>query len=181
MLAVQHCRASRPNLREYRDFQGPRRSGPARRELLPRCHQRAGHGRGPYPHLRLSAPLASENSLRSPKSLASDEPDANEPLLFGGLSARWRLRIADFSSRDLEVLLSNGDYGNIFPQLVGMFASGFGLNVLGIIRARAEVLYPATLMVRSYFLVCLVVLYRMSRDPMFLVIIGVVVLGWSLP
>jgi uncharacterized membrane protein len=71
--------------------------------------------------------------------------------------------------------LSNGDYGNIFPRLVGMFASGFGLNVLGIIRARAEVLYPATLMVRSYVLVCIV--YRMSRDSMFLVIIIVVVLG----
>jgi hypothetical protein len=98
--------------------------------------------------------------LRSPKSLASDEPDANEPLLFGGLSARWRLRIADFSGGDLEVPLVQRRLRNIFPRLVGMFASGFGLNVLGIIRARAEVLYPATLMVRSYFLVCLVVLYR---------------------
>src|SRR5262245_12274625 len=47
--------------------------------------------------------------------------------------------------------------------------SGFGLNVLGIIRARAEVLYPD----RSYFIVCLVAFYWMSRDPMFFVIIGV--------
>lgn len=52
----------------------------------------------------------------------------------------------------------------------------FRLNVLGIIRARAEVLYPATLVVRSYFIVCLVAFYWMSRDPMFFVIIGVVVL-----
>jgi hypothetical protein len=46
--------------------------------------------------------------------------------------------------------------------------------------ARAEVLYPATLVVRSYFIVCLVAFYWMSRDPMFFVIIGVVVLGMAL-
>jgi hypothetical protein len=95
-------------------------------------------------------------------------------LLAGGLG------LLIFPAETLKLLLSNGDYGNIFPRLVGMFASGFGLNVLGIIRARAGALYSATLMVRSYFLVCLAVFYWMSHDRMFLVIIGVVVLGMVL-
>jgi hypothetical protein len=34
--------------------------------------------------------------------------------------------------------------------------------------------------VRSYFIVCRVAFYWMSRDPMFFVIIGVVVLGMAL-
>jgi len=43
--------------------------------------------------------------LRSPKSLASDEPDAKESLLFCGLSPRRRPGVLDYSSRDLEVPL----------------------------------------------------------------------------
>ena len=80
-----------------------------------------------------------------------------------------------FPAETLRILLSNGDYGDIFPRLAGMFMSGLGLTFAGIILAQAEVLYPATLMVRSYFTVCLLVFYGMSRDPLFLVILS----GWG--
>src|SRR5262249_51453624 len=113
---------------------------------------------------------------RHPRSPASDEPDAKESLLFGGLSPRRRPGVLDYSSRDLEVPLVQRRLRSHLPALRRHVRVRFRLNVLGIIRARAEVLYPATLVVRSYFIVCLVAFYWMSRDPMFFVIIGVVVL-----
>jgi len=80
-------------------------------------------------------------------------------------------------TQTLGFLLSNGDYGEIFPRLAGMFMSGLGMNIAGIIRARAQALYPGTLVVRSYFIVCLLALYGSSKDPLFLVILGIVVVG----
>jgi hypothetical protein len=77
----------------------------------------------------------------------------------------------------LKFLLSNGDYGDVFPRLAGMLASGLGLSILGIIRARSEAQYPNTLMVRAYFIICLATLYWMSQDPFFLVVFAVVALG----
>jgi hypothetical protein len=80
----------------------------------------------------------------------------------------------------LKLLLSNGNYGNVFPRLAGMLLSGLGLNIAGIIRARAQALYPATLVVRSYFVVCLLWFYLLSKDPFFLVVLGVVLIGMAL-
>ena len=48
------------------------------------------------------------------------------------------------------------------------------MAILGIIWARAEALYPATLIVRAFFLVCLVAFFLMTRDPFFLVLLAVV-------
>jgi hypothetical protein len=58
--------------------------------------------------------------------------------------------------------------------------SGLGMNIAGIIRARAQSLYPATLGVRAYFIICLASLYGISRDPFFLVVLGVVAVGVAL-
>ena len=80
-------------------------------------------------------------------------------------------------TQTLRFLLSNGDYGEIVPRLAGMFMSGLGMNIAGIIRARAQALYPGTLVVRSYFIVCLLALYGSSKDPLFLVILGIVLVG----
>jgi hypothetical protein len=43
-------------------------------------------------------------------------------------------------------------------------------------------LYPATLIIRVYFLVCLAVLYAMSADLLFVVLIVIVSIGflWTL-
>jgi hypothetical protein len=77
----------------------------------------------------------------------------------------------------LRFLLSNGDYGDIFPRVAGMFASGLGLSIFGIIRARVQALYPTTLMVRAYFIVFLLAFYWMSQDRLFLVILAIVLFG----
>jgi len=77
----------------------------------------------------------------------------------------------------LRILQSNGDYGDVFPRVAGMLMSGLGLSIFGIIRARSAELYPATLFIRMYFIVCIVAFYVMTRDPLFLVLIAIVGLG----
>jgi len=77
----------------------------------------------------------------------------------------------------LKMLLSNRDYDDVFPRIAGMLMSGLGLAIFGMIRARASALYPATLVLRVYFLACFVAFYAMTRDPLFLVLIGIVGLG----
>ena len=80
----------------------------------------------------------------------------------------------------LKVLQSNAEYGDVFPRFAGMLMSGLGISVFGIIRARAAELYPATLFIRPYFLICIVVFYMMTRDPLFLVMFAIDALGFIL-
>jgi hypothetical protein len=70
----------------------------------------------------------------------------------------------------LRLLQSDGAYGDVFPRIAGMLMSGLGFSVFGIIRAGTPQLYPATIVIRLYFLICLAVSYRMTSDP----------LSWSL-
>jgi hypothetical protein len=83
-------------------------------------------------------------------------------------------------STTLTILQSNGDYGDVFPRFGGMMMSGLGFSVFGIIAARSEQQYPTTLVVRTYFLVCLVAFYAMTSDPFFLVLVAIVVIGFVL-
>ena len=80
----------------------------------------------------------------------------------------------------LRILQSTGDYGDVFPRVAGMLMSGLGLSIFGIIRARADALYPATLLIRLYFLACIIAFYAMTRDPLFLVLLLIVGLGFVL-
>ncbi len=80
----------------------------------------------------------------------------------------------------LTILLSNGDYGDVFPRMAGMLMSGMGLSIFGMIRANASELYPATLLIRVYFIACIVAFYAMTHDPLFLVLLAVVGLGFVL-
>ena len=80
----------------------------------------------------------------------------------------------------LGLLQSTGDYGDVFPRVAGMLMSGLGLSIFGIIRARADALYPATLLIRLYFLACIIAFYAMTRDPLFLVLLLIVGLGFVL-
>lgn len=92
-------------------------------------------------------------------------------LAFAGLAL---LLVPDIA---LPLLLSNGDYGDVFPRMAGMLLLGLATLVVQIIRHRMEVLYPTTLVVRLFFLTILVVLYAVSGDPFFLVVFGIVALG----
>ena len=77
----------------------------------------------------------------------------------------------------LRLLQSDGAYGDVFPRIAGMLMSGLGFSVFGIIRAGTPQLYPATIVIRIYFLICLAVFYRMNSDPLFLVLIVIVGIG----
>jgi hypothetical protein len=80
----------------------------------------------------------------------------------------------------LRILRSNRDYGDVFPRIAGMPITGLGLSVFCVIRARSAQLYPATLFIRVYFMVCIAVFYEATADPLFFVLIAVVGLGFAL-
>jgi hypothetical protein len=77
----------------------------------------------------------------------------------------------------LRLLLSTGDYGEILPRLTGLLLLGLGILVVQIVRRHIAALYVTTLAVRGVFCVGFVVLYLLSRDPLFLVLLAVVGIG----
>jgi hypothetical protein len=79
----------------------------------------------------------------------------------------------------LNLLLSNNAaaYGDVFPRFVGMTLIGLDILVFQIVRLRIEQLYSTTLAVRIFFIVVLVGLYLIAKDPFFLVVVGIIALG----
>lgn len=57
-----------------------------------------------------------------------------------------------FPNEGLKLLLSNGDYGDIFPRVAGMFLAGLGITVFGIILTRSEALPPSRCLFARSFL-----------------------------
>ena len=49
------------------------------------------------------------------------------------------------------------------PRFAGMLMAGLGMNIFGIVLSRTETLYPRTLLVRAFFLVCIATFYAMTR------------------
>jgi peptidoglycan/LPS O-acetylase OafA/YrhL len=84
------------------------------------------------------------------------------------------LLVPDFA---LSLLLSNGDYGEIFPRFAGMTLIGIDILVFQIVRLRLEQLYSTTLLVRAFFLIVLALLFVLSNDPFFLVVFAIVGVG----
>ena len=80
----------------------------------------------------------------------------------------------------LKLLFSNRQYEDVFPRFCGVLMVGLGLVIVQLIRKKAEALYPATLAVRAFIVAAVVGLYFYSRDPFFLVVIGVVALGMAM-
>jgi len=80
----------------------------------------------------------------------------------------------------MKLLQARGDYGDALPRFCGILLLALGILVAQIIRARAEALYPGTLLVRIVILTGLAWLYRQTRDPFFLVVTAVVALGFLL-
>jgi hypothetical protein len=79
----------------------------------------------------------------------------------------------------LNLLLSNNAsaYGDVFPRFVGMTLIGLDILVFQIVRLRLEQLYSTTLLVRIFFIVVLVGLFLISKDPFFLVVVAIIALG----
>ena len=76
-----------------------------------------------------------------------------------------------------KLLLSNGEYGEVFPRLAGMLLIGLGILVVQIIRLQLDQLYTTTLAIRVFFCVCFVAFYAISQDPFFLVLLAIVGFG----
>jgi len=93
-------------------------------------------------------------------------------LVIGGLVLLF------FPKEGLRLLLSNGDYGDVMPRLTGMVLTGLGMSIFGIISTRAEALYPRTLVIRAFFVICIGAFYVMTHDPLFLVLLAVVGFGF---
>jgi hypothetical protein len=80
----------------------------------------------------------------------------------------------------LSLLLATRTYDDTFVRLVGAFMIALSALVTQIIRHRLDVLYTTTLAVRAFFLIVIVGLYLDTRDRAFLMIFGVVALGFAL-
>jgi hypothetical protein len=77
----------------------------------------------------------------------------------------------------LRLLLSNGDYGDVMPRLVGVFMVALGGAVLEFVRARDYRYYRYTIVARIFIVVALTALYFKARDPLFLVLDAIVLAG----
>ncbi len=85
-----------------------------------------------------------------------------------------------FPQTAVGLLLSNGDYSNVMLRMVGVFFLAIATIVVQFIRHRTAVLYPTTLIVRAGFLTAFISFYVIYKDPMMIVIAGIVGFGFIL-
>ena len=84
---------------------------------------------------------------------------------------------AFFPSQILKLFFSNGDYGDVMPRIVGMFMCALSFLIYSILKNRDWKYYPTTIYVRSMIVLFMFWIYFKSNDPMFLVLIGIVLIG----
>ena len=77
----------------------------------------------------------------------------------------------------LRLLLSSGWYGDVMPRLVGVFMIALGGAVLESVRARDYSYYRYAITARIFIVVALTALYFKARDPLFLVLDAIVLVG----
>ena len=80
----------------------------------------------------------------------------------------------------LKLFISNGDYSDLMVRFVGLLLIALGALVVQIIRVRALQMYPATLIVRTIILVGLLIFFVVYRDPMMMVLLAIVGIGFAL-
>lgn len=95
-------------------------------------------------------------------------------LTVGGLGLLFAPALA------LQLLGATGTYPPVLVRFMGSLLLALGILVAQIMRHRVEALYPTTLVVRVVLVATLVALYVASRDPLFLVLTGIVGLGMAL-
>ncbi|MBI3934395.1 MAG: hypothetical protein HY316_06855 [Acidobacteria bacterium] len=77
----------------------------------------------------------------------------------------------------LRILLSNGQYDDVFVRFSGILMVGLGIGVIQLVRHHAAALYPSTLFIRAVIWAAVAGLYFTTRDPFFLVVLAVVGAG----
>ncbi len=95
-------------------------------------------------------------------------------LLGGGLAFTLAPRLS------LQIFLSTGEYEPVMVRFVGVLLLALGILIAQMIRLRASALYPTTLLVRAIILTALAAFYVNTRDPMMLILFGIVALGWAM-
>jgi uncharacterized protein YjeT (DUF2065 family) len=92
-------------------------------------------------------------------------------LLMGGLG----FLIAPALS--LRLLFSNGAYDDIMPRVVGLFMFVLGGVIVQFVRARDYRYYLYIIVARCFIVLVMTALYFKARDPLFLVLDAIVLLG----
>src|SRR5215510_7466021 len=77
----------------------------------------------------------------------------------------------------LRLLLSNGSYGDVMPRLVGTFMVALGGVILQFVWASDYRYYRYSIVARIFIVVALTVLYFKARDPLFLMLDAIVLVG----
>ena len=77
----------------------------------------------------------------------------------------------------LHLLLSNGNYGDVMPRVVGVFMLALGGVILQFVLAHDYRYYRYTIIARIFILVAMTALYFKSLDPLFLVLNAIVLVG----
>lgn len=77
----------------------------------------------------------------------------------------------------LDLFQSSGDYDGTGFRLAGMLMVGLAYLVLSIVRNEDWKYYPVSIVVRAAFVVFLFVLFAIDRDPLFLVINAIILVG----
>jgi hypothetical protein len=92
-------------------------------------------------------------------------------LFFGGVG------FAFLPELTLKLFLSNGAYGDIMPRAAGMFMIALsGLIAMFVIR-RDYTYYPYSIFARTGIVGFMVFLFLKSGDPLFLILIAIVLVG----
>jgi uncharacterized protein YjeT (DUF2065 family) len=77
----------------------------------------------------------------------------------------------------LRLLLSNGSYGDVMPRLVGIFMIALGGVILQFVYARDYRYYRYAIIARIFIVAAITSLYFKARDPLFLVLDAIVLVG----
>ena len=86
--------------------------------------------------------------------------------------------LLSFPQATLKLLLSNGNYPDVIVRLTGIFMFSLGLVVFQFIRFRSVEQYSGTLLARILIMATLIWLYVTYTDPMLLVVLVIVAIGF---
>ena len=92
-------------------------------------------------------------------------------LLIGGIG------FAFIPELTLKLFLSNGDYGDIMPRVAGMFMIALGGLVATMTFNNDLRYYPYAVFIRTGMVAFIIWLYMISKDPLMIVILAIVLLG----
>jgi uncharacterized protein YjeT (DUF2065 family) len=77
----------------------------------------------------------------------------------------------------LDLLQSDQEYGDVMPRVVGMFMVALGSLIALFVAKSDYTYYPFSIAARTGIVIFLFILYSIDQDPLFLVLIAIVLIG----